>query len=152
MENIVTEKLCTKCKEIKSRDEFYPRRDTKSGISSWCKDCDNKKNKRYSNLHPEKARARAKRYEQRHPERLREKQLRQYGIGIQEYNAILKSQNGVCDICKKDNVRFHVDHNHQSGVVRGILCENCNRMIGMAKDSETILKRAIGYLKKHNAH
>lgn len=75
-----------------------------------------------------------------------------YGISLEEYRAMEKEQGSVCAICNQSEtakgfLRLSVDHCHETGEVRGLLCANCNRMIGMAKDDPAILEAAIRYLK-----
>lgn len=78
-----------------------------------------------------------------------------YGITLEEYGAILKSQKGVCAICKDAQIKYKnksdlcIDHNHNTNKVRGLLCHACNRALGMLKDDIKILESAISYLKKH---
>ena len=72
-----------------------------------------------------------------------------YGIGIDEYEAMLESQDGTCAICDGVNASghaLHVDHCHDSGRVRGLLCTGCNTLLGAAKDSAETLNRAIKYI------
>lgn len=77
--------------------------------------------------------------------------------GIEDYEKILASQNGVCGSCKGHNTttrngkikRFAIDHCHKTGKVRGLLCQFCNSLIGYARDDVTILQNAINYLKDH---
>jgi hypothetical protein len=80
-----------------------------------------------------------------------------YGIGLAEYEAMLKEQNGVCGICKKPETarnkdggprRMPVDHCHATGEIRGLLCTHCNRGLGMFKDSAVNLQSAIDYLAR----
>lgn len=75
--------------------------------------------------------------------------LREYGITIEEYNKLFSKQNGVCAICGQEskNKRLHIDHNHGSGKVRGLLCNGCNRALGWFGDNISILKSAIQYLE-----
>ncbi len=74
---------------------------------------------------------------------------RRYGITHEERDTLLASQGGVCAICKtKDVKRWHVDHCHSTGRVRGILCHNCNVGLGHFRDQPRLLTRAIDYLKK----
>jgi hypothetical protein len=72
----------------------------------------------------------------------------EYGITLAQYNAMLAAQNGGCAICAGVDTkrRLAVDHDHATGVVRGILCENCNRGIGLFKDNPERLRRAVDYL------
>lgn len=85
----------------------------------------------------------------------REKGWNEQGIRMSEtqYNIMLKDQGNRCAICFKHEKTFSrllaVDHNHETGIVRGILCNNCNTMIGMALESEDILLEAINYLKQY---
>lgn len=74
---------------------------------------------------------------------------RQYGITIDEYDAILEKQGGGCAICKGDTKgrgRYHVDHCHETGKVRGLLCAKCNILLGHANDDTRLLRAAISYL------
>jgi hypothetical protein len=58
-------------------------------------------------------------------------------------------QNGCCAICKESGKELVVDHCHESGDVRELLCQDCNSMLGRAKDSIETLKSSVNYLKKH---
>ena len=78
--------------------------------------------------------------------------LRDYGIGIEEYKTIKTQQKGRCWICQveeKDLTKsLHIDHDHKSGKVRGLLCSCCNTGLGFFKDEPVLLERAIDYLRK----
>jgi hypothetical protein len=79
----------------------------------------------------------------------RYKLSRDYGVTLESYEAMLASQAGVCAVCKDINPsgkRLAVDHHHESGKVRGLLCSRCNTMIGHARERIDILVAAIGYL------
>ena len=74
---------------------------------------------------------------------------RKYGISAADYDAIFIRQGRCCAICKSPNTNsrgWHTDHCHTTGFVRGILCSNCNPMLGYANDSPSILVSAIAYL------
>lgn len=76
---------------------------------------------------------------------------RNYGITLDEYEAMHAKQGGVCAICggvNDDGRNLHVDHDHATGAVRGLLCIRCNRGIGMFLDNVMHLETAIAYLKK----
>ena len=85
------------------------------------------------------------------PEKERTKRLKKYGLTSKDYDAMFVSQSGVCAICGNDNKgkRLHVDHNHETGKVRELLCTACNLGLGSLKDSEVILEKAAMYLRKH---
>ena len=72
---------------------------------------------------------------------------------IEDYNARLESQDYRCGICHKHQDEFKrglfVDHDHVTGVVRGLLCVRCNSLLGLSLDSISVLKNAIKYLSPH---
>ncbi|MBO9194351.1 endonuclease VII domain-containing protein [Rhizobium sp. 16-449-1b] len=88
----------------------------------------------------------------RDPIRKRDGRLRaEFGISVEEYDALLAKQGGGCAICGEKSAdkrghRLHVDHSHDTGAVRGILCSSCNIGLGKFKDSVSRLDRAIEYL------
>lgn len=86
----------------------------------------------------------------RTPEHNRKYNLKKdYGITPEEYDAMLQAQGGTCAICHgTESVgRLAVDHCHATGVVRGLLCTNCNQAIGKLRDDTQLLKNAINYLE-----
>lgn len=79
---------------------------------------------------------------------------KQYGITLEEYQNMIKKQNNVCKICggkSKTGKRLTIDHDHQTGKVRGLLCFNCNTGLGHFKDDYSLLLLAAKYLK-HNEY
>lgn len=89
-------------------------------------------------------------------DKYRERNLqRDYGISVSAYEDLLKGQGDVCKICNKPETsklrgvtkNLAVDHCHKTGKIRGLLCSNCNRGLGLLQDSEEILSKAISYLK-----
>lgn len=105
--------------------------------------------------HPEKAVAYVKDWQRKNKDRytvhVRRAHLKKaFGITIEEYDSILKVQGGVCVICKSvpKKRKFAVDHNHETGEIRGILCGSCNMGLGYFKDNITLLRNAILYLGK----
>ncbi len=81
--------------------------------------------------------------------------LKKYNINYSDYLILLDKQRGVCNICKRLETRklnnnflsLSVDHNHKTGKIRGLLCTNCNRAIGLLHDSIKALENAIKHLK-----
>ena len=71
-----------------------------------------------------------------------------YGLSKEDYYSLFETQQNKCAICGDsfDETKAFVDHDHQSGKVRGLLCTRCNTLLGMAKDNVEILKSAIKYL------
>ena len=84
---------------------------------------------------------------------------RNYNLTIDEYAKMLDKQNGVCSICGEDDISnfikgkrklpLVVDHDHDTGKIRGLLCTLCNLTLGAARDNKNILKNSIRYLKKN---
>lgn len=72
-----------------------------------------------------------------------------YGLGREEHEARIQSQGGVCAVCKTQPIdkRSHIDHDHASGRVRGILCANCNHGLGKFRDEPALLRAAASYLE-----
>lgn len=85
-------------------------------------------------------------WEIRRDERLRLK----YGINLDEYNEMLENQNYCCGICKKHKDNFtknlYVDHCHDTGKVRGLLCQKCNSGLGLLGDNTDSIKNVLTYL------
>ena len=109
-------------------------------------------NRRYAERHPERVRKSARKSARKNLRRNRNgKYLRQYGITLEEYETKLKSQNGVCAICGGvDKINLAIDHDHTTGVIRGLLCSRCNIALGGFQDNSTLLENAINYLKGDN--
>jgi hypothetical protein len=73
-----------------------------------------------------------------------------YGLTIEEYEQRLNQQGGVCAICKKAEParrRYAVDHDHRTGVVRGLLCTRCNNALGCFHDDPLLMDRAAQYIR-----
>lgn len=124
-------KKCNTCNLEKPRDLFYLRQN--GWASPDCKECT--KVKRRANYDPSKK----KDYDLR----------RLYGIGLEEYNDMLDVQQGCCAICYAEEDTLCVDHDHDTGDVRGLLCHSCNRGIGLLKDSSSVLDSAKEYLRRY---
>jgi hypothetical protein len=73
-----------------------------------------------------------------------------YGITLEVRNALNKKQKGRCAICGERR-KLNVDHDHKTGKVRGLLCKQCNYLLGNARDDCVILTNANKYLRKHRA-
>jgi hypothetical protein len=78
---------------------------------------------------------------------------KKYRITLEEFEAMIEAQDGRCAICSigleagNGRAGAHVDHDHDTGRVRGALCGNCNRGLGMFSDSRAVVERALAYLK-----
>jgi hypothetical protein len=124
-------KRCADCKQTKPYDDFPRNKNTKDGYHCYCKACNN-----------------ARTYESRqrlHGGSRHYHLMHRYGIGADEFDELVKEQGGVCAICGRENPE-HVDHSHDTGAVRGILCFNCNGGLGQFRDSIDALRAAATYL------
>lgn len=76
--------------------------------------------------------------------------IRKYGITVEQYDAMYQEQNGVCYICGEPEYHraLSIDHNHVTGKVRGLLCSNHNRALGLLNDDPDLLLKAHVYLVK----
>jgi hypothetical protein len=133
------QKRCSKCKEDKLLEEFHKNKYNKEGYHHYCKSCNSTEKKtKYLNS----------------PEyRTKKKQSNlkaSYNLIQDEYDKMLDSQNNKCAICRNnfesESTTF-VDHDHLTGLVRGLLCPNCNTALGLFHDNINTLKSAILYLE-----
>jgi hypothetical protein len=126
-------KRCPDCQQWKPETEFPRNKNYRDGRHPYCKPCHN---------------ARGKESKQRLYGGSRHYHLmRRYGIGADEVDTLVAAQGGMCAICGKRNPE-HVDHDHATGVVRGILCFNCNGGLGQFRDSTDALRAAAVYLEQ----
>jgi|ERR1017187_7892677 hypothetical protein len=79
---------------------------------------------------------------------------KKFNLTIEQYDEMLRQQDYKCAICRRDtpnkkqNTHWAVDHDHTTGKVRGLLCQNCNQGLGKFKDNKILLEEAIKYLQK----
>lgn len=110
--------------------------------------------KKYNAEHAEERSAYSIQYRAEHKEATAAGHLRRtYGITLDDYDAMLETQGGGCAICGKmpeeHGARLHVDHDHETDEVRGLLCRNCNAGLGWFLDSPGLCKTAMLYLQKY---
>ena len=137
-------RYCYRCKTYLNKDMFYNSEWEKRGYKA-CKKCAREMKKVCYDR------------QKRNPdfqEKIRNRHLKRiYGITVDQYTEMLYNQNGRCKICgrikntDKRKAFMHVDHCHKTGKVRGVLCGQCNSMLGNANDDVSILYKAIEYIK-----
>lgn len=163
-------KMCKKCGREKPLDDFYRATGTRDGHRGECKVCDLAAKKERYLADPAKSIARVKRWQQENADRVnayhqsrrakpgvkradRSAYLkRKYGITIEQYDELLASQGGGCAICGREprpDISLHLDHDHASGHLRGILCFRCNNALGDFDDDMSLLRAAVRYLESY---
>lgn len=155
-------KICRVCDVEKDECEF--KRSAKNGYENKCKGCDKASTKaRWSSMTPgQKARNKAHLYAWRKNNPEARKRIhracflkRTYGITIDDYERMLSDQGGCCAICHRPETGcaakkyFSVDHCHETGKVRGLLCSMCNLAIGYLNDHPGVIRRAAEYIERH---
>jgi len=106
-------------------------------------------NQWYFKTHPEEYKQAGLKWRSNNKEKLRNKALKEnFGITLEEFRERLSKQDGLCAICSLEP-GTHLDHNHATGKIRGILCNTCNRGLGLFKDNRSVLDNAIRYLKNN---
>lgn len=124
-------KRCPTCTQVKPLDDFPRNRSALGGRGGYCKPCHNAKGKAtYTRLY-----GGTRHYHLQ----------RRYGISAARVDELIAEQGGVCAICLTGKPE-HVDHDHRTGEVRGILCFNCNGGLGQMRDRVDVLQAAIEYL------
>jgi hypothetical protein len=150
-------KICTKCSAELPIEEFGVYSTAADGRNYACKSCSRKRIAEWRNKNPDKATAihvrnygknREQCLENAHVSRLR----RTYGLSAEDYARMLAKQKGLCLICFRpptEGHRLNVDHDHETGKVRGLLCNNCNTAIGLFGEDCRRMSAAIEYLSNH---
>ena len=163
-------KQCKKCGASKPLDDFYRAAGTRDGHRGDCKACSSEDKRRRYLANTQAAIDRVRRWQQANPERvnatqralrakpeakLRERAghlMRKYGMTIEQYDAMLEAQGGGCFICgrpPREDISLHVDHDHSTGKVRGILCFCCNNALADFQEDPELLKKAATYVSWH---
>ena len=114
-------KFCVRCSFGKPLEDFGSNSARPDGLQVWCKPCMTTYHESY------------------HYQRM-------YGVSIEEIRERYSQQEGICPICREHFEKLDVDHDHSTGRIRGLLCGNCNRALGILKDDPERLIRAIEYL------
>ena len=160
-------KVCYGCKKrYPATSEFYWKCERGSlGLQSRCKECQREYNKRTRHRYSERTKQYNKRYYAGRQDELRGTRRahnikRNFGLTLKDYNNMAMEQHGLCAICGLPEKSKHqsgqvrhlaVDHNHNTGKIRGLLCSDCNRAIGFLRADvlgTQNLQRAVEYLQE----
>jgi hypothetical protein len=126
-------KWCPDCDTVKPVSDFPKTRASTSGYHTYCKPCHNARGKASKDKVGGSRTYHLK---------------RRYGISAEDADAMLEAQGGLCAICGAAPAG-HVDHDHQTGAVRALLCFNCNGGLGQFRDDPAILRAAAEYIEEH---
>lgn len=145
-------KRCSSCKEVLPENSFYKSSSSKDGLYFRCKLCDKKASQKYKKEN----------YQKDRELRRSERRKRVYGLSEHDVKDLFDKQKGLCACCEKplsdEMGRLHahnkmvIDHDHQTGYLRGLLCTMCNKGIGLLGDNLEGLKKAVNYLSKREVH
>jgi len=136
-------KTCTGCGTTKTVDQYHADKRRKDGKLARCKDC----RRIETNAYRKRVGYDRIRYRRTAPQERERHLIRKYGVTQADYDHMLSAQGGGCAICsRKQNHALDVDHCHATGNVRGLLCTNCNRLLGHAHDDIARLIAAARYL------
>ena len=158
-------KICSKCGQTKSLDDFYKRTSSKDSLYSWCKECTKKSSKLYQKKNINKVREAQRNRRKKFIDHKKTESsywvvetshknfARQIGISFEElefwYKKQWMKQQAQCAICGKVfSGDEHIDHDHKTNKLRGLLCGNCNRALGMLKENINTVENLINYIKQ----
>lgn len=137
-------KQCTSCEEIKAITLFYKNNRRKDGYDTRCKQCADDYKKSWIET-------KANNYVQLKAQNSR--LIKRYGITSEQYQSLLEKQDYRCAICgntpeqsRGNTNKLSVDHCHNTGKVRGLLCQKCNTGLGLLGDTKEDLQKALNYL------
>lgn len=165
-------KTCTGCANTKPLADFYTSSTGKA--KGRCKACTLERQRQWRRENPDGANAASRAWQLRNPERVQERRrryyeadrvgqrertrratlIRQYGITVEQFDELMAAQGARCAICRITQAeymeatkrRFAVDHDHKTGRVRGLLCNQCNTALGLLRESPALVERAADYL------
>jgi hypothetical protein len=133
-------KVCSACRKDLPLSAFGKNRSFKDGLANQCHECLKESRRKWREAHPELHQA-------RHVKN-------RYGIALQEYEAMAAAADGKCPVCGEPPPPFNgfdLDHDHETGQVRGLLCRPCNLALGGARDNPAILRALADYIEQHRA-
>jgi hypothetical protein len=142
-------KPCSQCKKEQPLSEFSPNKQTWDRLTSWCRRCQAAlaKATRAANLEEMRAKSRAG-----YPAWKDAYLLRTYGLTPEDVRMLWASQANCCAACGTDllttKYRAHIDHDHDTGAVRAVLCHRCNVALGMLEDSPERVGALLAYIQR----
>lgn len=149
-------KNCSTCGVDKNPSEYHKDVSQKDGLAFYCIVCRKKSARLYYNNNKDRFYSYNSKWKKANPGKVRAtsralKLKYNFNITVSDYDKMMLAQGGVCAICSgtnKDGRRLHVDHDHSTGAIRGLLCGRCNPAIGLFDDSIEVISKAVDYLKR----
>lgn len=149
----MTRKCCI-CKQFLplTLEYFYQSKTETYGLRRACKACEKSRATAWNNKNIERTKVTSKKWREENKDHVKAMQkardtLRYHGI-TSEVIDLIYSAFDKCDICDKKLIKKNLDHNHKTGRIRGVLCNNCNLSIGAMRDNPEVLEKAAEYLRK----
>ena len=143
-------KLCHGCSTVKDLSAFGKQSSAGDGLKTQCRQCRADYVKDYRAKNYQHMKEKSAKWARSNPDKVRNSYYkRAYGIDDQYYQDLLVKQNGKCALCTntpKDKKRLCVDHDHDTGAVRGLLCLKCNAALGVFGDNLKGINKVIKYL------
>ena len=175
---VVAAKECSQCRQEKPLTEFHLRKSKSGKLSRYasCKKCSYARSLKWSESNKDKQRVALLKYKQSEKGKAAEKRayerrlpkvaelnrlyrLKVLGVSKEEYEARFAAQGGLCAICDKPESRkskygkvsaLILDHNHETGDPRGLICHGCNAALGFSRECIETLQNMVAYVKKWN--
>ena len=162
-------KACNNCGGFKDLDAFYANPRGRGGLRPECKDCTKQRRREWYVRNSAREVARVRQWALANPDKIAEriaaakgsdkKKLsdrksylkRKYGMTLDDYERMFAAQECVCAICGKprpEERTLHVDHDHESGAIRGLLCFRCNNALGDFEEQYELFQKAADYLDR----
>lgn len=146
-----TKKYCPRCENWKYHSEFYKCKSGSAGLEDECKECGKNRRAEFYKNNPDVIKKRNQAWVVANPEKVRAKALRYriravYGLTPEQYQKMWEDQNGQCAFPSCGKPIEVVDHDHKTGITRGLLCHTCNLAIGHFQDNVNLMAEAIAYL------
>lgn len=144
---------CSKCLEFFEWSNFYKKSNGPNGHTTECKQC----TKKYQDTRRIERAKYLREYRKNNPDKTKQHIVKsKYGLSKEKYEELILSSNGLCQSCgepesfmKNGEVRsLSIDHDHNTGAVRGLICNSCNRAIGFAKENADRLQACAEYLRR----
>ena len=167
-------KQCSRCKIQKEKGEFHRDNSRKDGLARYCRNCSKEHSavcyndpekkekvlnngKNWRNRNKNKRQEKIREWRVKHKDKIEDDRLKKtYGISLEDYKTLLFKQNNCCAICTKNEKEFKiklaVDHDHETGKVRGLLCRFCNQALGALGDNLEGIMQVVKYLNFENDH